>query len=251
MIVSFCRVIADLERSTIITAVSVQTGVLQDIDGIGRLCREHGVPLHLDAVQAFGRLPFRAHELPVDMLTVSGHKVYGPQGVGALWVRTGLSIAPQLTGGHQERGRRAGTENVASIAGFGAACRRIPALIEDQGRIAALRDRLWQALSGLEGAERNGHTEHVLSNTLNVSFSDVEGEAMLMGLDLAGVSVSSGSACTAGSLEPSHVLVAMGVASQRARGAVRFSLGTENTEAQIDTVASHVVDVVQRMRRAA
>jgi len=228
-----------------------ETGVLQDIEAIGRLCRERNVLLHVDAVQVFGRLPFRVADLPIDMITVSGHKMYGPQGVGALWVRTGVSLVPTLSGGHQERGRRAGTENVAAIAGFGAACERLPALLSEQERIAQLRDRLWGGLAAVDGIQRNGCADAALPNTLNVSFSGVEGEAMLMGLDLAGVSVSSGSACTAGSLEPSHVLMAMGLSGQHARGAVRFSLGTQNTAEEVDEVISRVLDVVERMRRAA
>jgi cysteine desulfurase len=228
-----------------------ETGVLQDLSAIATLCRERDVMLHVDAVQAFGRLPIDVVALGCDLATFSAHKVYGPQGAGALWIRRGVTVEPFITGGHQERGRRAGTENVAAIVGFGAACTRIPESLADQSRLARLRDQLFHGLSSHAEVHRNGDPEHCLANTLNVSFAGIEGEAMLMGLDLSGVSVSSGSACTAGSLDPSHVLLAMGVGDEAARGAVRFSLGAQTTAAEVDQTISLATEVADRMRRAA
>jgi len=168
-----------------------------------------------------------------------------------LWIRGGVSVEPFITGGHQERGRRAGTENVAAIVGFAAACTQIPEMLADQSRMATLRDQLFHGLSSRSEVQRNGDPEHCLANTLNVSFTGIDGEAMLMGLDLSGVSVSSGSACTAGSLEPSHVLLAMGIGDEVARGAVRFSLGAQTTAAEVEQAICMATEVADRMRRAA
>ena len=228
-----------------------ETGVLQDLPAIAILCKERDVVLHVDAVQALGRLPIDVTTLGCDLATFSAHKVYGPQGAGALWIRGGVSVEPFITGGHQERGRRAGTENVAAIVGFAAACTQIPEMLADQSRMATLRDQLFHGLSSRSEVQRNGDPEHCLANTLNVSFTGIDGEAMLMGLDLSGVSVSSGSACTAGSLEPSHVLLAMGIGDEVARGAVRFSLGAQTTAAEVEQAICMATEVADRMRRAA
>lgn len=224
-----------------------EVGNVYPVRAVADLAHAAGAHVHVDAVQAAGKLPVDVHALGADLLTLSAHKLYGPKGVGALWVRRGLRLAPLLLGGHQERGRRAGTENVPGAVGFGEAA-RLATDHEEPARQAALRDRLWAAVARIDGAHRNGDPEAALPNTLNVSFDGVEGEVVLASLDLEGVSVSSGSACTAGSLEPSHVLLAMGLAPERARGAVRFSLGRGTTQADVDHVADLLPDVVARGR---
>lgn len=226
-----------------------ETGVVHPIERLGLLCRQRGVTLHVDAVQAYGRLPIDVSRDPVDLLSLSAHKLHGPKGAGALWVRSGTRVSAAITGGHQERGRRGGTENVAAVAGFGvAATLASQRLEEDAACIRALRDRLEQALLPIEGTRIVGRTQPRLPNTVTALFADVEGEALLMGLDLEGVCVSSGSACTSGSLEPSHVLRAMGVEERWARGAVRFSLGRGNTAEEIDRTAALVAQLVPRLR---
>lgn len=225
-----------------------ETGVVFPVERIGALCRERGVPFHVDAVQAAGRVPIDLASLPIDLLTLSSHKLEGPTGIGALFVRRGTPFASTLTGGHQERGRRAGTENVAAIVGFGVALRlALSELNVAQPRQERLRGRLQaRLLESVAGAEAIGADSPRLGNTLSIGFPGVEAEALLMGLDLAGVCASAGSACTSGSLEISHVLRAMGVADRLARGAVRFSLGRGTTEAEID----HVAEVVPKLVRA-
>lgn len=226
-----------------------ETGIVHPIERLGLLCRDRGVTLHVDAVQAFGRLPIDVSRQPVDLLSVSAHKIHGPKGAGALWARSGIRLLATVTGGHQERGRRGGTENVAAIAGFGVAATLAAERMEgEMARLTALRARLEQALARIEGTRLLGSTRPRLPNTVAALFADVEGEALLMGLDLEGVCVSSGSACTSGSLEPSHVLRAMGVEDRWARGAVRFSLGRGNTAEEIDRTAALVAQLVPRLR---
>lgn len=226
-----------------------ETGVVHPIERLGLLCRDRGVTLHVDAVQAYGRLPIDVSRQPVDLLSVSAHKIHGPKGAGALWARSGIRLSATVTGGHQERGRRGGTENVAAIAGFGVAATLAAERMErEMPRLASLRERLEQALARIEGIRLLGSTQPRLPNTVAALFADVEGEALLMGLDLEGVCVSSGSACTSGSLEPSHVLRAMGVEDRWARGAVRFSLGRGNTAEEIDRTAALVAQLVPRLR---
>jgi cysteine desulfurase len=229
-----------------VIAANNETGVIQPIERLSEAAKEQGCLVHLDATQWIGRLPFSVNELPVDMVTLSSHKLGGPQGAGALWVRGGLPLAPILRGGHQERNRRAGTENVAAIAGFGMAIQAASQALEGEyQRQSKLRDRLWDGIQSLNMASRcYGGDAPRLPNTLNVSIPGLDGETLLMGLDLAGISVSSGSACTAGSLEPSHVLLAMGIADEEARGAVRFSLGYASTEAEVDHTLSTLCDLV-------
>jgi cysteine desulfurase len=237
------------------SVVSVQwanneTGVLFPVERIGALCRARGVPFHVDAVQAAGRVPLALGARPIDLASVSGHKVHGPKGVGALYVRKGTPLASVLTGGHQERGRRAGTENVAGIVGFGVALELAAAeLAEGQRCQEGLRDRLQARLAALAGAVVIGGERARLANTLSIGFAGVEAEALLMGLDLEGICASAGSACTSGSLEISHVLKAMRVPEPVARGAVRFSLGRGTTEAEIDRVAEVVPRLVAALRR--
>ncbi len=231
-------------------AVSNEVGTVQPVEELGAFCRERGVTFHVDAVQAAGRLQLDVRRMNVDLLSLSAHKIYGPKGVGALYVRRGVEIEPQMMGGGQERRRRSGTENVAGIAGFGEACRLALEEFESRNRTQLeLRDRLHRKINErIEGVHLNGHPEMRVSNTLNLSFEGVEGEAVLLGLDARGIAASSGSACASGSLEPSHVLTAMGVRPDLAQNSVRFSLGRGNTEEEIDRVAVELAGIVERLR---
>ncbi|TMB03578.1 MAG: cysteine desulfurase [Deltaproteobacteria bacterium] len=230
-------------------AANNETGIAFPLERIGELCRRHAVPFHTDAVQAVGKMPLRIRELPIDLLSCSAHKLGGPKGAGLLWARRGIPLAPVQVGGHQERGRRAGTENVAAIVGLGEALSRAVAAIPSQApRLAALRDRLEVAAREIRGAHVAGAGTPRVCNTLNVAFEGCDGETLLVALDLAGVAVSTGSACSSGSLEPSPVLLAMGYPPALARGAIRFSLWSGTTAADIDAVAALLPDVVARTR---
>lgn len=233
-----------------VIAASNEVGTIQPVQELGNICRQAGVLFHVDAVQAVGRIKIDLRSLPVDLLSISAHKIYGPKGIGALYVRRGLKLQPQLFGGSHERGFRAGTENVAGIVGLGAACELLRAESDRYNRqIRLLRDSLWEGLQKkLDGLRLNGHPENRLVNTLNVSFEGVEGEALLLNLDLKGIACSSGSACASGSLEPSHVLTAMGVLPELAQTSVRFSLGRDNTADQIERTVEVVARVVCRLR---
>jgi len=217
-------------------AANNETGVLQPVAEVGASCRASGVPFLVDAVQAAGKIPLDRDAWSADLLALSGHKLGGPQGAGALIVREGVAMAPLIAGGAQERRRRGGTEAVATIAGFGAACaaalRDVP---EDAGRFSALRERLEAALRAMAPSVRiHGESVPRLPNTLNVSFPGVPGETLVIALDLAGFAVSTGSACASGAVTPSHVIRAMGYADDEARGAVRISLGWDTTEDSIE-----------------
>ncbi len=228
-----------------------ETGVVFDTAAIGEIVKAKGSVFHVDAVQAAGKLPLDVQQLEtVDMLSISGHKLHGPKGIGALYVRKGTRLRPLIVGGHQERGRRAGTENVASCVALGAACKLAESHRgEETTRVSALRDRLEEKiLPAVPDCRRNGAAEPRLPNTSNISFDYIEGEGVLLLLDRAGIAASSGSACTSGSLEPSHVLKAMGVPFISAHGSIRFSLSRYNTEAEIDYVAAVVPRIVQRLR---
>ncbi len=230
-------------------AANNETGIVFPLARIGELCRKHGVPLHADAVQAVGKMPLRIRELPIDLLSCSAHKIGGPKGAGLLWVRRGLQLAPVQVGGHQERGRRAGTENVAAIVGLGEALSRAVAAVPSEApRLAALRDRLEAAAREIPGSQVAGAGAERVCNTLNVAFEGCDGETLLVALDLAGVAVSTGSACSSGSLEPSPVLLAMGYPPALARGAIRFSLWRGTTAADIDEVCRLLPHVVARTR---
>ena len=227
-----------------------ETGALQPVREIGAVCRERGVLFHTDAVQGFGKVPMNVGDLLVDLLSVSGHKVYGPKGVGALWIRPRVKMDPLLHGGSHESDRRAGTENVAGIAGFVRAAEITVARVESEDtRLRALTERLWRELSArIERIRRNGPAGRRVANTLNVSFAGCKSDALLMSLDLEGIAVSSGSACAVGSLKPSHVLVAMGLGPEMAQAAVRFSLGAATTEADVDVVVNVMPQIVSRLR---
>lgn len=228
-----------------------ETGVIFPISDIARTLRSRGIVLHTDAVQAAGKVPLNVREAGVDMLSLSGHKIYGPKGIGALYVRKGTAFSPFLIGGHQERGRRGGTENSPAIIGMGRAALLAKShLGADMDRVRALRDRLEERLMGsIENVLLNGHREKRLPNTLSISFEYVEGEAILLMLDQLGICASSGSACTSGFLEPSHVLRAMGVPFTAAHGSIRFSLGVFNTEEDVDYVADSLPPVIERLRK--
>ncbi len=228
-----------------------ETGVIFDSQQIGEIVKAKGAVFHVDAVQAVGKLPLDVQQLAtVDMLSLSGHKLHAPKGVGALWVRKGTRLRPLIVGGHQERGRRAGTESVASCVALGAACELAEGHREEENvRVRALRDRLEQKiLPAVSDCRRNGAAEPRLPNTANISFDFIEGEGVLLLLDRAGIAASSGSACTSGSLEPSHVLKAMGVPFIAAHGSIRFSLSRFNTEQEIDYTAAVIPRIVERLR---
>ena len=227
-----------------------ETGAVFPIEEIGRIARAKGVVFHSDAVQAAGKIPINVKTLPVDMLSFSGHKLHAPKGVGALYVRRGTRFHPYLIGGHQEKGRRAGTENVPYIIGFGKACELAGKDLERRmAGVAALRDRLEkELLARCPDTLVNGDRENRLPNTTSISFQYVEGEAILLRLNEFGICASSGSACTSGSLEPSHVMRAMGVPFTAAHGSIRLSLSVYNTEAEVDFVLEKLPPVIAQLR---
>jgi cysteine desulfurase len=228
-----------------------EVGAIQPIPEIVKLAKKRGVLVHTDAVQAVGKIPVSVDELSVDALSMSAHKFHGPKGVGALYVRKGVKISPLLYGGGHERGRRPGTENVAGIVGMGKACEIARRELTDYGRrVSALRNRLEQKiLQTVASTYVNGDREKRLPNTTNISFEYVEGEGIVLSLDLKGIAVSTGSACATGKLEPSHVLIEMGLSPALAQGAIRFSISSEITEEQIDYTAESIVEVVDRLRK--
>ncbi len=227
-----------------------EVGTIEPVKEISAIARDKGVLFHTDAVQALGKIPIDVEDMGIDLLSVSAHKIYGPKGVGALYVNKKARITPLMHGGHHERNKRAGTENVSGIVGFGAACRMAALSMEkDNERVSALRNKLWNGInSGIKEVKLNGHPVKRLANTLNVSFKYVEGESVLLNLDLKGIAASSGSACTSGSLEPSHVLSAMGVEPATAQGSVRFSLGAGNAEAEIDRAIEEIPPIIKKLR---
>jgi len=235
-----------------VMAANNEVGTIEPVAEIGRLMREHAphAVFHCDAVQALGKLPIDVQAWNVDLLAVAAHKVYGPKGVGALYVRKGTRLVPLVRGGHHEKGRRAGTENVAGIAGFGKAIELYEAgQLGSPTRVGALRDRLERRLGEAVGDVRvNGHPRERLHNTLNLSFRGVEGESVIVDLDLEGVEVSGGSACTSAEIEVSHVLAAMALDRRDMQAAVRFSLGWENTEAEVDRVVELCRVIVAKLR---
>lgn len=231
-----------------IMAANNETGVLQPIEEIGRICRERGVLFHSDAVQALGRMPFDVQKLAVDLASLTAHKCYGPKGIGALYVRNGVKLAPLIHGGGHERGMRSGTLNVPGIVGFGRACEISQAILpEESCRIAGLRNRLRdRLLTALDDVTMNGSIEQRLPGNLNISFLRVDGEALMTAMK--DIAVSSGAACHSDKIEPSHVLKAIGLTDEAAGSAIRFGIGRFNSESEIDYVAATVIHAVRSLR---
>ncbi|NQT32553.1 MAG: cysteine desulfurase NifS [Candidatus Omnitrophica bacterium] len=239
--------------TTLITIMSAnnETGTIMPISEIGKIASEKGVVFHTDSVQSVGKVPFDVQKNGIHLASLSAHKIYGPKGVGALYIRKGTEILQWQQGGHHEQGKRAGTENVPGIAGFGKACE----LANSQGLkecagIKKLRDRLHKGIeTNVKQIRLNGHPEERLPNTANISFDYLEGESIILSLDLEGIATSTGSACTSGSLEPSHVLESMGIEPLFAQGSVRFSLSIYNTEEDIDYVIEKLPPIIDRLRK--
>ena len=227
-----------------------EVGNICPIKKMAEMARERGILFHTDAVQAAGKIPLDLADVPVDMLSISGHKLHAPKGIGVLYVRKGTRFIPFLRGGHQERGRRAGTENAPYIVGLGAACElAMNHMTDENTRVPALRDKLEKGLlAAIPDAIVNGDVENRLPNTSNIAFQYVEGEAILLLMDQLGICASSGSACTSGSLEPSHVLRAMGVPFTFAHGSIRFSLSRYTTDTEIDYVLENLPPIIEQLR---
>lgn len=246
------EVAAALREDTILVSVmhaNNEIGTLEPVAEIGRLVRARGILMHTDATQSVGLLPVHVDDLSVDLLSMSSHKRYGPKGVGALYIRKGAKIARIQQGGAQERNRRGGTENVPAIVGFGAAAQLArEVMAEEAARLRSWRDRVFDGLKGIEGAHPNGHPTDRLPGNINVSFAGTDSESILLALDFRGIAASSGSACTSGSLEPSHVLSAIGLPPEIAAGTVRFSLGRTNTDADIDYLLQAVPEIISSLR---
>jgi len=244
---------AALRPDTIVVSLmgaNSEVGTLQPIREIGRITREAGVPLHVDGVQTFGKVPIDLETSGIDLLSFSGHKIYGPKGVAGLYIRKGTKMASIQHGGEHERRRRAGTENVAGIVGLGKAVEvRAREMGEEATRLTALRDRLWDGVQArVEEVRLNGHPTQRLPGTCNMCFRNVESESIVLGLDLKGIGVSAGSACTSGNVEPSYVLVAMGIPLDWAMGSVRSSLGHATSAEDIDYVIESIVPLVAKLR---
>jgi cysteine desulfurase len=247
------------DRTTLVTIMYAnnEIGTINPIPNISAAVKqraaelERTIVMHTDAVQAAGFLDLNVRELGVDMLSLSGHKFYGPKGVGVLFVRRGTPFLPLILGGGQERERRSGTENIAGIVGLSVALQLADSIRENSSaHCAALRDRIIREITEkVPGSHLNGHPKQRLPNNINFSFEGVEGEPILLGLDMAGIAASSGSACSSGSLEPSHVLLALGQTAELARGSLRITLGRENTEEEVEYLLTVLVDLVQQLRQ--
>ena len=241
------------ERTGLVSVMMAnnEIGTVQDIKGIAEVVHRHGALFHTDAVQAVGKIPVDVRELDVDFLTCSAHKIYGPKGVGALYVKKAVTFCPLIRGGHQERGRRAGTENTIGIVGFGKAAQmRAQEMHDEARRLLEMKAVLRQGIEErIADVAFNGHPRDCVPNTLNVSFDGVEGESILLYLDLEGIAVSTGSACASGSLDPSHVLLATGMPVERAHGSIRISLGRANTMEEVEYVLDVLPRVISKTRR--
>jgi cysteine desulfurase len=227
-----------------------ETGVLQPVEEIGKIATEADVYFHTDGVQAAGKVPLDVKKIGCDLLSISGHKIHAPQGVGALYVRKGTFLAPMLYGGRHERSRRAGTENVPGIVGLGKAAELVRAGLErgDDRKMAEMRDRLERSMLQVKSAGVNGEGAPRVPSTASIYFDSIEGEALVIALDLKGLAVSTGAACSSGAIEPSHVLIAMGMSGERARASIRFSLGKQNTEEEVDFAIGLVQETAARLR---
>lgn len=246
------RAISDQTVLVSIMYANNEIGTIEPIAEIGRICRARKIPFHVDAVQAGGSLPIDARELNVDLLSLSAHKFYGPKGVGILYARQGVRVLPQLQGGSQERGKRAGTENVAGIVGAATALRlAYEDLPQVMPRIIALRDRLIAGIVPIPGSQLTGHPTERLPNNASFVFEGIEGESILLNLDLLGIAASTGSACTSGSVDPSHVLLAMHLPVELAHGSLRLTLGKDNTDEDVDTILAALPGIVEKLRQYA
>lgn len=247
------QVAAAIRPDTILVSIMFannEVGTIMPIQEIGAVCKEKGVLFHTDAVQAVGHIPVDVQAMHIDMLSLSAHKFHGPKGVGALYCRKGIRLPSYIMGGAQEKGRRAGTENVAGIVGLGAAIQLATEQLEENGaKMTALRDRLMTGIQArISEVKLNGHPTNRLPNNVNFSFKYIEGESILLMLDMNGIAASSGSACTSGSLDPSHVLLALGLPHEIAHGSVRLTLGDETTEEDIDYTIDVLEKTVARLR---
>ena len=233
-----------------IMAANNETGVLQPIEAISRIARSRGILFHTDAVQAFGKVPVSVDDLGIDLMTLSAHKIYGPKGVGALYVRKGSAMAPVLTGGSHERGKRAGTENIAAIAGFAKAAElAVENLAQDAVHMTALRDAFEeQVVQRIAQVRVNGRDASRVPNTSSMSFASVDGESILLHLDLKGICASTGSACATGSAQPSHVMRAMGLSPMDAQSTIRFSLGRDTSQGDLDFTVRVLEDTIEKLR---
>jgi cysteine desulfurase len=242
-----------IDEHTLVTLMwaNNETGVIFPIEALAERVKARGGTFHTDAVQAVGKVKIDVAKTPIDMLALSGHKIHAPKGIGAVYIRRGTPVHSLLHGGHQERGVRAGTENVPYIVGLGRACELAAERMEEENtKVKALRDRLERGLlEKCAGAKLNGHPTERLPNTTNVSFENIEGEAVLLHLDEEGIAASSGSACTTGSLEPSHVMMAMGIPYNYAHSSIRFSLSVYNTDAEVDKVIAVMPGIVEKLRK--
>jgi cysteine desulfurase len=252
-IVSPASLAGAITRETAIVSVmhaNNEIGTIQPIADLAAIAHEHGAMFHTDAVQSVGKIPVDVRALGVDVLALSAHKFNGPKGTGALWIRRGMRLVSTMTGGKHERNRRGGTENVPGIAGMGVAARLAKRkLVDDAARVGALRDRLERGiLATIPGTVVNGASTQRVPNTTNISFEGIEAESLLIALDLEGFAVSTGSACSSGTLEPSHVLRAMGLPSHRTQNSIRFSLGYGNTQEQVDALLAKLPTVVTKLR---
>ena len=227
-----------------------ETGTIEPLGEIGEIAKKKNILFHTDAVQSVGKVPFKVDDFNLDMLSLSGHKLYGPKGIGVLYIRKGTKLESILQGGHHERNRRAGTENVPGIVGLAKAVEIAGLEMKKENkRVKKIRDRLYSGImNSIKDVKLNGHPEKGLPTTLNLSFKYVEGESIILNLDLKGVAVSSGSACTSGTLEPSHVLTAMGVEPSVSQGSVRFSLGRDNKEEDIDFLVKELPPIIKKLR---
>lgn len=246
---------ADVERAitpetTLITIMHAnnEIGTIQPVEEIGKIAREKNIPFHTDAVQTAGKLPINVDALGVNLLSMSAHKIYGPKGVGALYIRKGTFIEPQLHGGGHERNLRSSTENVPGIVGFGKACELAKQHLPEEAKLAGLRDRLIKGILEIKDSYLNGHPAKRLPNNANFRFSYIEGESMVLNLDMKGISASTGSACSSTSLEPSHVLLAIGLKPEEAHGSLRLTLGLGNTQEDVDYVVSVLPEIVNKLR---
>lgn len=251
-LVSPADVEAAIRPDTILISVMAannEIGTVEPLAEIGAVAAAHKIPFHTDAVQAYGHIPIDVREMNISLLSLSGHKLYGPKGIGALYIRNGVRIDTFLHGGGQERGRRGGTENVAGIVGLGVAAEAAAAsMAEESARIAAMRDRLIAELLKIPYSRLNGHPTRRLPGNASFCFEAIEGESLVLTLDMLGVAASSGSACSSGSLDPSHVLMAIGLPHEVAHGSLRLSLGAENTEEDVDRIVDAVRTAVSRLR---